>query len=492
MRCLILLFIVSSAMAQPEWGPYEIWSAPADSQIQGTELCGGLNSVHVFFGVGGMHVQPHQLRHAQVSLATPPNIVSDEDLNIATEWTWNFEDATSLNGEWFLATKGWARLNGFQEPYGQNRIDLHSGSSARDTTIALFGGIVAPLSCGGQLTGARFCNLGDSLLGITGYDYDCASFGGWSEPDNIMMGRIVSPAITNWSQFGFGQFGWHGAGTMIAEDSCLFVCENSDNPVVVTFGSDWALASQAPFANCMSAFQPKYLYGLNDTSFVAAVYSEDYNYDAPLLSTLYRVSESGSCSVFRGTGLQQIDDIFFHPDFGFAALQVHHARLFLARIDTTGAEVQPVGILYETDGEHFIVDADVTITDSGQVVAVWSEYTNWGEGPRELKIAWTNWDTFLDTPEQGVPSVPREQTLSAFPNPFNSTATISFDLPNSVPVSLAIFDIQGRLVETLHDETTQAGQHTIAWSPNELSSGVYFARLDAADFSKTAKLLYLK
>ncbi len=173
-------------------------------------------------------------------------------------------------------------------------------------------------------------------------------------------------------------------------------------------------------------------------------------------------------------------------------LQVSDTQLLLARIDTVGQEVQPIGILYETVGEHYIMDTDITITDNGQVVAVWSENSDLEAGAREIKIAWTNWDTFLDTPEQGVPSVPRELSLSSYPNPFNSTATIKYDLPQAGHAKLTAYDLHGRVVATLFDDFAPAGSAELHWSPENLASGVYFLNLEAPLAHATHKILYLK
>jgi len=66
-----------------------------------------------------------------------------------------------------------------------------------------------------------------------------------------------------------------------------------------------------------------------------------------------------------------------------------------------------------------------------------------------------------------------------YPNPFNPETTISYELPKSALVSIEIYDITGRLVETLLNGKQSAGKHTIKFSANKLSSGVYFYRLTA-------------
>jgi hypothetical protein len=79
-----------------------------------------------------------------------------------------------------------------------------------------------------------------------------------------------------------------------------------------------------------------------------------------------------------------------------------------------------------------------------------------------------------------------------FPNPFNPSTDISFDLLLSSFVSLKIFDITGREVATLISEKLSLGNHTRQWSANGLSSGVYFYRLQAGSYIETKKLVLVK
>ena len=84
-----------------------------------------------------------------------------------------------------------------------------------------------------------------------------------------------------------------------------------------------------------------------------------------------------------------------------------------------------------------------------------------------------------------------------FPNPFNSSTTIRYELPLPSEVQINIFDITGRLIKTLIDREFQAGSFIIDWngedSRNEkVSSGVYFYRIDAGGFSKSIKMILIK
>ncbi|MBI5060602.1 T9SS type A sorting domain-containing protein [candidate division KSB1 bacterium] len=94
--------------------------------------------------------------------------------------------------------------------------------------------------------------------------------------------------------------------------------------------------------------------------------------------------------------------------------------------------------------------------------------------------------------ERAMPS-PREFALTAvYPNPFNGTATIKFELPRAQQVSLRIFDITGRAVTTLLDSRLTAGAHELRWSPHAQASGIYFAQLRSVNKTLTAKLLYIR
>jgi hypothetical protein len=89
--------------------------------------------------------------------------------------------------------------------------------------------------------------------------------------------------------------------------------------------------------------------------------------------------------------------------------------------------------------------------------------------------------------------LPREFALRQnYPNPFNSKTIISFDLPRLSDIKLEIFDIQGRLVANLSNESLSAGRHSINWDASGLSSGTYFYRLSAGLYSKTSRMTLLK
>ena len=86
----------------------------------------------------------------------------------------------------------------------------------------------------------------------------------------------------------------------------------------------------------------------------------------------------------------------------------------------------------------------------------------------------------------------RFELYQNYPNPFNPSTTIKYDLSKQSRVKLEIYDILGRRVAILVDETKKAGRYQIVWNASRLTSGVYFERLQAGDYSAVKKLLLLK
>ncbi len=84
-----------------------------------------------------------------------------------------------------------------------------------------------------------------------------------------------------------------------------------------------------------------------------------------------------------------------------------------------------------------------------------------------------------------------------FPNPFNPKTTITFDLPQEMEVKLNVFDINGRLVQTLNRSKLRAGNYSFDWEGTDqfgmkVTSGVYFIRIDAGSFKDIKKTLLVK
>lgn len=79
-----------------------------------------------------------------------------------------------------------------------------------------------------------------------------------------------------------------------------------------------------------------------------------------------------------------------------------------------------------------------------------------------------------------------------YPNPFNPSTTIQFSVPKTESVTLDVYDILGRNVTNLVNEGKTSGNYKVEFNGSNLSSGVYFYRLQAGNYSDTKKFLLLK
>jgi len=129
-------------------------------------------------------------------------------------------------------------------------------------------------------------------------------------------------------------------------------------------------------------------------------------------------------------------------------------------------------------------------------VAHYAPSVNWTSGgtayhrTHNVLVDFRNSITNLTPLEDVLPE--RFALYQNFPNPFNSSTTIAYDLPRDTPVHLVVFDLLGREVATLVNETGKAGRHQAVWNANGCATGAYFYRLQAGDFHITKRTLLLK
>ena len=79
-----------------------------------------------------------------------------------------------------------------------------------------------------------------------------------------------------------------------------------------------------------------------------------------------------------------------------------------------------------------------------------------------------------------------------YPNPFNPSATISWEQPGVENIHISIFNLKGELSEEFSFTKSQPGNHSFSWHPAGLPTGVYLIRLTGETFTVTQKAIYLK
>jgi len=116
--------------------------------------------------------------------------------------------------------------------------------------------------------------------------------------------------------------------------------------------------------------------------------------------------------------------------------------------------------------------------------------------PEFVDVIWGNGPDAIETPiAQTIGSF---KLNAAYPNPFNPSTTIGFEIPQHCRVNLTIYDLRGKLVNTLVDEAKSSGSYQVIWkgldnNNRPVGTGVYFYQMTTdKGFSKTSKVIFLK
>lgn len=126
------------------------------------------------------------------------------------------------------------------------------------------------------------------------------------------------------------------------------------------------------------------------------------------------------------------------------------------------------------------------------------EMGRWFQGSALIKVKGQEPSKLPDAMPKTELQAPDAFALSQnFPNPFNPETQISYSLPREAHVTLTIFNVLGQKVKTLVDELQDAGYKSIRWdgendSGNKVSSGIYFYRIQAGDYSQTKRMVLLE
>jgi hypothetical protein len=112
-------------------------------------------------------------------------------------------------------------------------------------------------------------------------------------------------------------------------------------------------------------------------------------------------------------------------------------------------------------------------------------------------FAWMQFVTNIGCCYTGT-EIPSVNKLSQnFPNPFNPSTMIKFDLKEKGPVTLKVYNVAGQLVRTLVDDVRDAAAHSIVWDGrnnigSKVASGIYFYKMETNGFSETRKMVLLR
>jgi mannan endo-1,4-beta-mannosidase len=133
------------------------------------------------------------------------------------------------------------------------------------------------------------------------------------------------------------------------------------------------------------------------------------------------------------------------------------------------------------------IDANVAINANLQEIlpygSAW-QYFDKGLKPQDIKL--------IDIPPSGKELPSEFKLYSNYPNPFNPSTVIQFDLPKAGFVNLKVFDLLGREIATLLNEEKQPGVYKVKFNAQGLSSGVYLYRFQSGSFVSIKKMILIK
>jgi predicted extracellular nuclease len=164
-------------------------------------------------------------------------------------------------------------------------------------------------------------------------------------------------------------------------------------------------------------------------------------------------------------------------------------------VDDTAAS----GFGLSSSGEKvWFENASGTVIDSVDLVAITDTAASYGRFP-DGSASWNiliprtrGVANILTSVEDDFNTISEYQLYQNYPNPFNPTTTINFTIPATSNVSLKVFNILGKEVATLVNETKSAGNYSINFDASGLSSGVYFYQLTTDNFTSMKKFTLMK
>ncbi len=165
-------------------------------------------------------------------------------------------------------------------------------------------------------------------------------------------------------------------------------------------------------------------------------------------------------------------------------------------MDPDTGETPVYDFALSTDSSFAVVDTSINVgTDTTmtidtlapgkyywKVCAYSAGDTVWGSDSDQQPWSFTTTPVALET---GSPIITNYRLYNNYPNPFNPVTTVRYEIPCESRVILSIFDITGREIAKLVNETQPAGLYSVTWNAGDLGSGVYFYRIQTDSPGKT-------
>ncbi len=277
-----------------------------------------------------------------------------------------------------------------------------------------------------------------------------------------MLDRSTDDGLT-WMPTGFS---FPGGVTGLFEDS-------KDTLFVSTAGGGLFRVSGGQGADAPIGLQGKYIWDFlkhRGGTLIALIFGEG----------IFRSTDHGTTWVSSNQGIS--------PEFWPQKLAMTRGGEILVSGWSGVLMSSDAGASWHSLGQGLPADSvvSVAVTPSGRIIA----------GTRSGLFYST---TFLGVSEHRPTGIPTVSSLyQNFPNPFNPSTTICYDLPHDSRVSIVVYDVMGREVRHLVNAVKQAGSHDVHFDAHDLASGIYIYRMQAdpvtggRGFTDVKKLVVLR
>ena len=220
----------------------------------------------------------------------------------------------------------------------------------------------------------------------------------------------------------------------------------------------------------------------------------------PLVCEVY-TNTTGSVAGIPGT---KIGSSVNHPFSQLTTGTYNYIDMTGAGVDVVAGQEYQLVFSVANGGDALIIRTDDGSSPTSRS-SIWtgSQWANFGDGASGLpnvNLRARAVVTSISVPVSvaGREPVPYSFTLDQnFPNPFNPSTTIRYAIPTTSTVTLRIFDLLGRQVRSLVNESQAPGRYEVVWNGKDdlgqqVTSGTYFCRLESGDLTMTQKMLLLK
>ncbi|MBU0692225.1 T9SS type A sorting domain-containing protein [bacterium] len=227
------------------------------------------------------------------------------------------------------------------------------------------------------------------------------------------------------------------------------------------------------------------------TPLIGRITDEGFVYDVQTGDTIYSIESIEAAGYFNNWPWGNFSPDHTLNDDGVNGDETSGDNVF------SGTILFPAGsprqLIYKYGANMLDVEAgfarnhERTLDDSEETFVM--DIDCWGS-PDTL---YAGWDCIISSTDEPGLAAPTSYSLAQnFPNPFNSSTTISFSLPIAEMAKLSIFDILGRQVSVMDFGRLNAGTHNIEFNAGSFASGVYFYKLETANYTATKKMLLMK